>query len=494
MSLNFDPLFSQGQTIGRDQKLTYNLAGTYTRLFSSDSRHFLQRHVPEHFRVAQRQHGDIEPRNRSSLRFGDQCVIEFSSEIPADLFGCELNIRLPPLYRTDGGFAALNGGAGSNPADGASYITAGGSATDFLEWQPWVAEKLLGGLLDVLNMRHCQEPLRTVSPHELHFKRLLTTPSIGTTKRTVYANGVGALVDQTNVPNQLVIPLWLPWSPDQSFSLNDHLPAHAIGEPIVIQFKIPNLSELVSTNIPLANISAGTLARPDIFLRNHYIIRQHDERAMTANETLNGSHIDYQTTQTVSERDVEVAASATDVTVDVDVENTKLPCVMTIITAHYKDDLQPVGSLATAPDVDTDDTTKRTFTVGGVPNIIARPNWTTTIPIKSWSCMDGPDRVEAAWTMGHWLNSHHGFVRYFPKVALTSEVAVIPWSEFPTVENDSCGHIDFAVMKKPRIRVTLPPNNAKNQSQTRVVRVVNITRNRIQVKNGAIGALLHTRS
>ena len=168
-------------------------------------------------------------------------------------------------------------------------------------------------------------------------------------------------------------------------------------------------------------------------------------------------------------------------------------CVMTLVTAHYKDDLQPVGSIATAADVDSDDTTKRTFVVGGTTTI-CRPNWTTTIPIQSWSAMDGPDRITPVTSMGYWLNSHSGFHRYFPKVGLTSDLAVLPWSEFPTVENDGVGHIDFTTMKKPRIRVTLPPNNAKNPSQTRVVRVVNITRNRIQIKNGAIGALLHTRS
>ena len=487
-SVNTDPAYGKKVTVPREQKLGYNLGSQFTPAFASDDTTFLTRHQPQNFRIAQAQRADIEAKNRAILRFGDDCRIEFGSELPADLIGCELIVRLPRLYRTDGGFTSSNG----NPRD-AGYVAAGGSVNDFIEWQPFIGEKLLGGLRNKLLIRHSQDKLRQYSPAEIHFKRLLFHESNNSSARSVYNNAVGALVDNTDVANDLIIPIWLPWAPDKPYSLHHHLPMHAFAEPFVIEFPIPDLAELISTNIPIANISAGAVARPDIFLRNHFMVRTQEERAMTVNETLNGSQLWFMNVNTVSEREVEVAASASNVTVEVDLTLTKLPCVATLIVAQYKDDLQRVGAVATAADVDADPNTKRTQFIGG-SEIICRPNWTTTIPLQDWCCIDGPDRVTEVQTMGYWLNSGHGHSRFLPSATPTSEVAVIPWSEFMTIEDSGTGHMSFEMMKVPRVSVTLPPNDAKNPSQTRVVRVINITRGTVHAEEGTVVTSTHVGS
>jgi hypothetical protein len=486
--VHFDAGYGLKPTVGREQSLGYHLAGTFSSVFASDDETYLQRQRPKNFKVAQRTYADIEAKNRAVLRFGDQCRIEYSNELPADMIGCEMIVKLPKLHRTDGSFNSTNG----NPLD-AGYIGAGGSATDYLEWQPHIGEKFLGGLRNKLVQRHSQDKLRQYSPFEIHTKRKLFQSSNSSQERTIYKNGIGALVDNTNVANDLVIPIWLPWAPDKAYSLHHHMPMHAFAEPFVIEFDIPNLDELISTNIPIANISAGSVARPDIFIRNHFVVRTAEERAYTASETLGDNQIWYMNMHTVSEREVEVAASASATTVDIDVELTKLPCAATFVIAQYKDDLARVGSLATAADVDADPNTKRTQNIGG-SELICRPNWTTMIPIQSWACMDGPDFVTPTRSMGYWLNSGNNFTAHFPDAALTSDVAVIPWTDFPTVEDSGTGHIDFSTMKKPRIRVTLPPNDAKNQSQVRVVRVINLTRGTIHANEGTVVPALHVGS
>jgi hypothetical protein len=127
------------------------------------------------------------------------------------------------------------------------------------------AQFVLGGLRNKLLIRHRQAAPVLASRDSL--KRLLFHESNNSSARSVYNNAVGALVDNTDVANDLIIPIWLPWAPDKPYSLHHHLPMHAFAEPFVIEFPIPDLAELISTSIPIANI---TVAEPTVRTKSRF--------------------------------------------------------------------------------------------------------------------------------------------------------------------------------------------------------------------------------
>lgn len=466
-----DPKKAQHDTNSREANLGFAKLGPLGPMWLDTTNSLFERSQTMNVRNYYRTWRDVDPKDATILRWGDRVLIQYGNEFNADHYGSELHIKLPKLYRKDLTYTSDDG----NPLD-ATYVSGGkgGLATDYLEWDPFIGEKILGGLSGKLYHKHANEPTRVHNPFELHFKRAICTDNEGTSKRDVYINAVGGLVDNTNAAVDLIIPVWLPWAPDVGCSYDHMMPMHAFGEEFVMEWVLPNLQELIRTNIPIASLNVID-TKPVIFLRNHYVVNEIAQRNASADETLTDTGLHFKTVHVTSERDTEVAANADAVDVSVQITHNRMPTTMTIITAHYKDDLQAAGSTATAADVDADPTKKRTYNDG--TEKIGRPNWLATIPINYWWVQDGGERVTPIYTMGAWLNSLiNGHANNFASTG-TADAAILPWNVSPAVENHGLGHQDYSPMHDPRVYINLPANDAKNPSQTRVIKVMHVTHN-----------------
>lgn len=490
--INSDPRYGKQPTAGREYILGLPKLGISSSEYQNPVNSLFMRTAPVNYRNYFMEWRDVDPINKSTLRFGDKCVIPYGNESAADLVGSELHFRLPRLYRKDGPFTSANG----NPADGTppgstyqAVAPSGGigpALGDYLEWQPFIGELIQGGLSGKVYQRHGSETTRAHTPHEIHFKRRICEDSEATSKRDVYINGAGGLVDNTNVAVDLVVKNWLPHMPDVGRTYDSMLPMQAFGQQFEYEFQIAPIQECIRTNIPLASLNTSDGredSRPIIFMRNYYVVNELAHRNATAMETMTETGIQYQTTHTITERDYEINASNVDLEVAIDIEYNRNPTSFTLITLHYKDDLAAAGTIATAADVDPDPTTKRTYNSGGT-EFIGRPNWLATIPPTAWWVQDSSEKVTNEYSMGPWLNSQVGGHTNFFASTPSEDYALIPWCVAPAVENNGVGQQDFSSMKKPRVHVVVPPNNAKNVNQKRIARVTNFTRNSFTAVQG----------
>lgn len=447
--------YAQPETAARESRLgNIDQGATTAEFLSSENTVFLRKDTHTALMPWYATWRDIDPENRNSLRFGDMCITYYANEYPSDQSGLTFHILLP-----------------------AQVPGAGNTA----HWVPFVGERILGGISEYLEIKHGQEVGRRYRPHEVATKRRLCMNDIATAKRSQYITQVGGADPLDATVAQLIqVQVWLPQAPDSGRTLDHMLPMQAFSEEFELRFKIPALNELIQTNtVAVLNtlIAAGT--RPDIFVRSFFFVMPQEQRAASARQALDNGW-STKVVRCTTERDVEVAANVAAVEVQIDIEYTKLPVTAFVIEAYYKDDIVAAGTAQTAAHTDPDPLTVRT--VGG---FIVRPNWRRRIPLTQWWMQEGPERITPKYDMHSWLHDPHGYTAYFPSTPF-ADAAVLPFALHPAIETDSTGHIDPTTMNKPRIHVILPPNDAFNANQIRVLRVVAWTHNTFGTEKGSI--------
>ena len=433
-------------------------------------------------------HKDVEPLNSSTLRFGDQCTIKYGDEFPGALIGAEIHVRLPRIFRNTNtaAFTQANGNPllESTGLPDPAYVALAGSATDFIDWAPCVGELILGGLTGYLEEKHNLEVLHRYRPFEITWKRRLCENDQSSQDRSIYLNGVGG--DRslpTNVAHDLIIRVWLSHCRDGGRTLRQPRIASAFAEKYEINFPIAPLADILQTNVNMSEFSTtDSRLFPRIFLRTFFYNTPGDEKAAMTMALINSGY-KFKVHRVITENLVEVAAnSVSEVETAIEVQYPKLPVAYSMIVAQYKDDLKQTGATAIQEDIDTNPLTKR---CRPGTTTIQRANWRSVIPIKKWRIDDNSERHTNVYDMKHWLTSQmNGYSNYFPS-SITAEVAVIPAALMPAVEQHSTGHRDFTTFSKPRIYLTLPPNDAKNPSQIRVVRVMHVINTFVKQKAGS---------
>lgn len=428
---------------------------------------------------------DVEPELRGTIRFGDRVVFKFGQEFPGAIVGQEFIVRLPKLFRTDGAFTPANG----NPQD-AGYVAAGGDAGDFLQWRPNIGELLIGGLNEYLEQKHGQEVLDRIRPLEISVRRRLIDNDNATSTRTAYLNGIGGSAPlATNQPIDLIIRINTPWgAANKPLNVNRYWPTHAFSLDMEYSFRLPPLNELtharfLAPGIDVSSINVSTQAlMPSLFLRNHFFNTPQDQKQLDVMATMNGIRL--KVNRMITERTYEFDANAaSEVEVTIDLESAKLPVAYVVATLRYKDDTRKTGEIAAFTDLEPDLLKKRTFLKGG-QEVLVRPNQHRFLPITRWWIQDQSERHTDVKDMHTWLNSGmEGFSCLFPSTP-TEQFAVIAASTAPADEENCFGHFDFTTFHKPRLHLVLPPNDANNASQRRVVNVMFVYYNVFEVRNG----------
>jgi hypothetical protein len=455
MSYTVSVAYAQPETSSRETKLGHIEEGVTTEEFlSNENTVFLRKETHTALMPWYATWRDIDPENRNSLRWGERCITYYANEYPSDQSGMTFHILLP----------ALSPGAGNEA-----------------KWVPYIGERILGGIDGMLEIKHGQEVGRRYRPHEVSTKRRLCQNDIATFKRSAYLNQIGGAdaLDAT-VPQLIQVQVWLPQAPDTGRTLDHMLPMQAFSEEFELRFRIPPLNELVWTNtLAVLNTLIAANTRPDIFVRSFFFVMPQEQRAASARQVLEKGW----TTKVIrptTERDVEVVANAAAVEVAVDLEYTKLPVTCLIVEIHYKDDLVAAGTAQTAADTNPDPTLVRTNA-----GTIVRPNWRRHVAPTQWWLQEGPERVTPKYDMHSWLNDPHGWAGHFPSTP-SPEYGVLPFALHPAIETDSTGHTDLTTMVKPRLHVIVPPNDAFNAGQIRVIRVTGWCHNTFGTERGTI--------
>ncbi len=446
-------------------------------------------------------HKDIAPERDGSNRFGDTVTIRFGQEFPGANVGQELHIRLPRLRRTDHTFTSANG----NPRD-PTYVAAGGSADDFLQWKRNIGELVVfGGLSQYLEQKHGPtEILDRRRAWMVHIKRRLCDDDIRSAFRTAYLNAMGG--DRrlnTDVAIDLIVRLPAPWAPDCGESFDRYLAQQAYSEQFEYVFPLPPLNELCDhrmldapTNTSYRQLSdCINTSLPEFFpriaLRTEFFNTDPDQKNADAQLVVNRG-VSLKVHRMVAERSFEVDANNAATEHAIEIEAPKLPVAYIVAVVNYLDDLRPTGQVATAAHGETDLSKKRTALING-SQILVRPDPFNFIPPVSWHIQDNSERITNIHDMHWWLNSSHGgYTTRFPSTP-TEKFAVICPSTRPDSEKDTFGFIDHTTMHKPRFYITIPGNDTNNANQRRVIRLMYVFEQAIEQKDGAMHqSIFHT--
>lgn len=465
-----DPYESQQLTIGVDQHLALTRAHVLDAFYINEKASQFLPKPATNIRPYRRMTKDVQPTGSSStlVAFGQNIKFNIGNEGLPNLAAVEIHIELPKIV--DSGAANLH------PADG-GYA---GAAT-YINWVPYTGERFLGGGGEPLRWRYGTEVLRTYTCEGIHIKRQLTMDAEGTTKAAAYRNAVGALPDTCAAVRRYQIALWMPHAPDE---MNNHqlLPVQAFAQEFQISWKVPTISELVNSDIAAtANMvvdPAGS-SGPKVFARLHFVVTEKAERGTLANMCLSSEGLGFQTMHIARETPTTVSGAGAQ-TVTIDLKNSNNPCVFLAFGVRMLDDTAKHG------DAGTNDTHVPARTVGG---LVKRHNWTNWHPWESYQLFDGGSAITDKRNYTDWVNSTcAGLSNYFP-CDLGTYLGVIPFSDWPTVENHGLGHLSIATCTNPKLKIGLPAISTYDSTEAGTSRIVDIfyfERNLVHMKDGNI--------
>lgn len=468
MSLNLDPQQNRLNQDGKEGNLSRYITGIQAADHMDDEATLFTLPAERTSRPYYRDHRDIEFEN--TPRFGQKGVFKLKNEGYGLVSGLEFVMKLPRL------------GDNSQPVATAHPDDVGyGGGGNFLRWQRYIGEFMLGGLDGKIAWRHGTEYVRTTTPEELHTKRLLCTDDIGTAKRNVYDNAVLRIEQDADEEVWLYIPLWVPWGID-GISLNHQWPSHATGVPLSCEINFPRLLQCIQTDVAASNVRVITDGAFDnqgtftAFIRAHYNVVSVVERNEWANKTFEIGGLANRVLHSVSEQKVTTTQTGAH-TVKIDLEASLNPIVFMVASVRMADDNKEVGVAHEAADVRADPRS-----VGGV---IARPDWLRKLPIDAWYLLDNGQRISPVFSSGYYNNSTFGHCSMFPSSAPGPEHAVVSFSWAPYLEEHGLGHQMPTASTKLQLALELPAlPTAEAALTTREVVLHTYERNRVALERG----------
>ena len=467
---NQDPQQDQHPTVGIDQLLALRkVMPLDSEFWSEEATQFL----PKPFQCVRNftlHKVDCLPTGGTAqVDWGQLVTIKYGQEGYPNLLGAELYFKLPKLVTTSHSSA--------HPLD-AGY---GGGANDYIEWLPYIAERLFCGADLNTGVRHMfsTETLRQYNADMLHIKRALHMDTEGTQKRAAYNNSVGAIADAANAVGYYRLQVWLPHGTDD-VNKNQILPVQAFSQEFSMTFRMPTLAQAIRTNLTLSSIVSSPLnTKPEVFLRCTYVVTEKAERGTFANQVMSASGLTYMTMHIARELRVETTGLAA-VTVTVPIKNFTLPSAAVHAIIRIRDDLRAKGDTA-----DFTDTRVAPYTrsPGGV---VARPDPVAFLPWDSYCFYDGGNRITSKRGQDDWQNSTvDGATNYYPG-DFSTNILSHPFTMHPTVENHGLGHFEFMACVNPLLKIDLPALGTydSNASAVRVIDTFSCERNKFFASNG----------
>ena len=485
-----DPQQNLQSTIGLDQNLAYSRTTIQDSEFLDEEATQFMPKAAQNVRNYRILTKDVDPVTGSDVMpFNAFTTFKYGNEGMPNLAAAELQMMLPRLIDN------TSGSSKGNPAD-ATYTGTG----TFLNWVPYVAERIHCGSGEPCRQRHATENLRSYTAEVIHCKRALCMDAYGTARRAAYNNSVGAVAQGTATPQFMRIPIWLAHNTDD-VNFHQLLPVQGFATEFNHLIKVPALTQLIQTDITNAatnvipdpnpsSVITGLAAQPNgiyCFLRLLYVVVEKAERGTYANMLLTRDGLTYQTMQ-VARETIATTTVAGATTVTIPIKNSLNPCVAIVWIVRMVDDTVAVGTVSTNSTVDLN-VPPRSISVGGVVTVV-RPNWVNFQPWLNFALFDGGSRVLDQRSQDDFLNSIvQGFTNYFPG-DLATNIGVQVLGAFPTIENHGMGHMSLLALQVPKLVIGLPAlTTTETNSGTGATRQIDVfywERNLSHMSNGAI--------
>lgn len=454
--------------VGLDSRLAYNRNGPTDNDFWSEVDSQFMPKPSMNCRNYTLEERDVQPAGLGSATVAFNTLVNIkygASEGYPNLYAAQLYMIMPRL---------VDSGATNRHPQDALYAGTG----TVLQWQPWLAE-LVYGRAEPATQRFSTEIMRKVAADTLHVKRELCHDSNGTSKRVAYSNSVGAVARSAVTETVFRLPLWLPHTTDEP-NFHQILPVQAFATEFTCTLKVPRLLELIQSDVTPANIipdPAASIPFPQIFARLYYVVTEKAERGNFANMVLSDTGLVYQVMQASKEVAV-TTATTTAHTVTQVIRTGQNPTAFIAVIVRYIDDLKAVGDAA-----QINDTNVPPRAVGG---FIQRPRYMNFQPWNWIELRDGGNRVVSRLTMDEWQNcTIKGISNRFP-CDLNTNIAVITFTAWPTVENHGLGHCTPTTLNSPTIAVNLPAVASTETGASRQVDIIYFERNWVHMANGTI--------
>lgn len=467
------PQQNGSQTLGKDQLLAINRLSVQAPEYMGAVESLNMPAGSVTVRNYVETHEDVEP--VGTVDFNKWITFKFGNEGFSNLVGAEVCFNLPRIGDSSD--------SGNHPVENAY-----GGAGTYLDWVEYVGERLLGDDDNPLRFSHSTETLREYTSTGQHIRRRLCQDNEGTSKRASYNNAVSGTTDSTLYDRAVYVPVHLPWSIDE-WETRQCAPLHAFANEQVLKFKIPPLTNLLSTDVASTNCAVAANHSLSCFLRLHYVVTEKAERARFASLTMAAPGLSFMTSHIARETPSASLVGNTGGNIDVEIRNQTNPFHFMAFVVRSPDDLKAVGEAALFNDAYP--TPRATST------IIRSPQFTRFLEWDSFQIMDGSNRVSPIYTRNYQGVSYFkGVGRYFPCDISTNIGFFSPCFQ-PAVENQGLGHGDFTSLNKPILRVALPTLYATNNRtgaadpeyhsgslNERRVDVFYYERNKIHMRNG----------
>lgn len=469
---NGDPYQDTQETIGADQRLAFTRVSAQDPFYISEKHSQFVPKEPTNIRNYFLTHRDVMPVGSTDGRvpFGSLVQFKFGNEGLPNLYALELQVEMPIVWT----LTATSHLGGTGPT---------GLAATFLDWCPYVGEKLISKNGEPARIMYGTETLRSFTSVGLHMKRVLCYDSEANTKLAAYNNSVGAVQDSTAAIRYFRLPIPMPQGTDD-VNFHQMLPVQAFGQEFVLKFQLASMLELVVTDGTPANLQAqgtGSAAYPKLFLRCHYHVPEKAERGLYANTLSSPKGLTFQTMHIARETQVTAITSSAQ-TVKTSIRNSTNPCVFLVAGLRWTDDVATTGAASTYADTNSP--------ARSISSIICNPQWTNWLRWDAVTVTDGGNRILPKRGFDDWQNSTcNGISCYFP-CQITTNLCVVPFSAFPRIENAGLGHISLTSLNQPQLWLDIPTtastSSFENASMTRVLDILYFERNMVHMKDANI--------
>lgn len=375
--------------------------------------------------------------HNGTISFGSQLVVHLENLGHAFLVSMTMVWKLPKLVNS--------ADSNKHPDDVGSTLPA-----TYIRWVPYIAERIIGDEDNFLSIEYGTQPIRQYSSLDIHIKRVLCHDGSGN-RRAAYLNSVlpGSNVAGRNANQPLYVyhNVWVPWGPDKRDN-QCWLARYALPLPITFKQRVPNLRNLIQTNVANASTivadPAGDSTTPTLSIRLGHIYTETGERAGGALESF-ADAITYKTIHTVREAP-KVSISSAAQLVTFNIERSTNPATMICLVVREMNDVGPCEGSATGSNI-TD------------------PDWTRFLPWDWYELQDSGKRFSNRVTYERWMNDPmHGYTHYFHG-EYPNNIICIPLNEHPMDEQNCFGHITTKNAHQFQVAIQLPAHTSANLRQ-----------------------------
>ncbi len=318
----------------------------------------------------------------------------------------------------------------------------GGSGWEF---QPWIGHALLG---DNIRVQYSSNQLRQYSADFLNALQRMTHDQAHQ-RWTDYKKYVGAEpVEGRPGIYHFAVKLWLPWGSESKQCLI----SSALPSPVNVMFTPPLTASLVRRSAAAAAGGLGTWTAPALELkeckiRSHIVELEKAERAAHVQITqavdgLSWMHHDVEAheRERANFEGVVNAGRGQETTRHFfRLDNFKNSSAYIMAIARYEADLN---------DATTDAHPDMTGADVNISTNHPRPQrYGAECPIQAWHLEDGGRLFSSKRTYKFWQDQERS--QYFD--CEPNNIAVIPWSKHPLVENMGLGHVTISNLNNPRM-------------------------------------------